>query len=141
LQYNKQGDVYGPSLYTDYVRVYAPANSRLISGWGFSTNGPSARTSDEPGLAMWGGLVKINPSQTKVITLSWYVPNAAAPGKVVAAGQAPYSLLVQRQSGTFNNLKVTITPAAAAATTQGAQPVSFTGVQGANQVISLPPPA
>src|SRR5262249_28397279 len=38
LQYNKQGDVYGPDLYTDYIRVYAPLGSRLISGHGFVTN-------------------------------------------------------------------------------------------------------
>ncbi len=139
LQYNKQGDVYGPDLYTDYVRVYAPLGSQLISGHGFTTNWPSNTTSDEANLAMWGGLVKVEPFQTKVITLSWYVPNVAAPGKAAAAGQSPYTLLVQRQSGTFNNLEVNITPASDAASAQGTQPFSYSGVQSANQAVALPP--
>jgi hypothetical protein len=134
LQYNKQGDVYGPDLYTDYIRLYAPAGSRLLSGGGFVTT----TKSDEPGLAMWGGLLKMNPFQTRVINLSWYTPKMAAPGKEIAAGQPPYTLLVQRQSGTFNDLEVTITPAPDAASAQGTQPVTFSGVQGANQTITLP---
>ncbi|HEU5367031.1 MAG TPA: DUF4012 domain-containing protein [Ktedonobacterales bacterium] len=138
LWYNKQGNVYGPSTYTDYLRVYAAAGSRLLSGSGFTSGWPSSTTSDEPGLAMWGGLVKVQPFQTKVISLTWYTPNVAAPAQKVVAGQSPYTLLVQRQSGTFNKLVVTITPATKAATSQGKQPVSFSGTQSANQEMMLP---
>jgi hypothetical protein len=138
LTYNKRGNVYGPSTYTDYIRVYATAGSQLLSGYGFSSGWPSNTTSDEPGLAMWGGLVKVQPFQTKVISLTWYTPKVAAPVQKVAAGQSPYTLLVQRQSGTFNTLEVTITPAAKAAKTQGKQSISFSGTQRANQEIMLP---
>jgi hypothetical protein len=139
LYYNKQGNVWGPSTYTDYIRVYATAGSRLNYGYGFASGWPSLTRSDEPGLAMWGGLVKVEPFQTKIITLSWYTPNVAAPGKAVGQGQSPYTLLVQRQSGTFNDLEVTITPASDAASVQGTHSVSFSGTQGTNQPISLPP--
>src|SRR5262249_15625194 len=44
LTYNKQGDVYGPTTYSDYLRLYAPAGSRLIFGRGFVTGGPSNTT-------------------------------------------------------------------------------------------------
>jgi hypothetical protein len=152
LNYNKQGDVYGPPTYRDYLRVYATEGSRLISGSGFvhglptnskQTSGftlgpPTETTSDEPGLAMWGGLVLVEPAQTVAITLRWYTPHVAAPAQSVEAGQPPYSLLVQRQSGTFNTLEVRITPSSGAASAQGTQPVSFSGTQSANQMIALP---
>jgi hypothetical protein len=155
LNYNKQGDVYGPSTYRDYLRVYAPAGSRLISGAGFAngiatsskqTTGftlgpPTNTTSDEPGLAMWGGLVLVEPSQAVTITLRWYTPHVAPPATSVEAGQSPYTLLVQRQSGTFNTLEVTITPSSRTASIQGSQSVSFNGTQSANQIIALPAPA
>lgn len=35
LDYQKNGDVYGFDTYRDYVRVYAPLNSRLLAGNGF----------------------------------------------------------------------------------------------------------
>ncbi len=139
LNYQKQGDVYGPSTYRDYIRVYAPAGSWLLYGSGFSQRGsPSNTTSDEPGLAMWGGLILVTPFHTATITLSWYTPNVATPAKSIMLGQPPYTLLVQRQSGTFNELEVTITPSADAASTQGKQQVSFTGIQDSNQSINLP---
>lgn len=152
LNYNKQGDVYGPPTYRDYLRVYAPLGSRLLFGGGFVQNlptgsklttgftlgPPTATNSDEPGLAMWGGLVLVEPSQTATITLRWYTPRVAAPTLSVEAGQPPYALLVQRQSGTFNTLEVTIGPSSRASSAQGTQSVSFRGTQSANQVIALP---
>ncbi|GER91987.1 hypothetical protein KDW_61490 [Dictyobacter vulcani] len=36
LNYQKKGDVYGPDTYQDYVRVYVPKDSTLVSGNGFS---------------------------------------------------------------------------------------------------------
>jgi hypothetical protein len=214
LSYNKQGDVYGFPTYRDYVRVYAPAGSQLISGYGFDSgspmclptpppgfkapkppahphpskyaklpdcsyydpypggglacpaggwatgqpysfdymdssdektpwpidylSGPRNTSSDEQGLTMWGGLVLIPPHCTATITLTWHTLKVAAPGKSIQAGQPPYSLLVQRQSGTFNNLVVTIIPSPKAGATQGKQQVKFSGTLRANQLISLP---
>jgi hypothetical protein len=221
LDYDKKGDVYGYPTYRDYVRIYAPAGSQYISGYGFDSgtpmclpeppggyktppapnpgdptppnpptttskyanlphcsyydpyptgglacpaggwaegrpysfdyfdkdevtpwpidylSGPRNTTSDEPGLTMWGGWVLIPPQCTAYITLSWYTPKVAAPAKKIAAGEAPYSLLVQRQSGTFNDLEVTIIPAPKAANVQGKQQVKFSGSLDTNQLISL----
>jgi hypothetical protein len=138
LWYNKQGNVYGPSTYTDYVRVYARAGSQLISASGFASGWPNNTTSDEAGLAMWGGLLKLQPSQTRTITLSWYTPHVVTTAKTAVAGQSPYTLLVQRQSGTLNALQVMVTPAPDAAHIQGTHPGAYSGTQDANQVVTLP---
>ncbi len=62
---------------------------------------PTNLTSDEPGRAMFGGLVVVPKNCTMTVTLSWYVP---------AMGHDPYALLVQRQAGTFPELDLTILP-------------------------------
>ncbi len=62
---------------------------------------PTNRTSDEPGRAMFAGLVVVPKNCTMTVTLSWYVP---------PMGHGPYALLVQRQAGTFPELDLTILP-------------------------------
>ncbi len=217
LNYNAHGkNIYGYPTYRDYIRVYAPAGSRLISGYGFNSgkamclpyppggyrpwppgeppswwhpspyanlphcsytnpypagglscpaggwaiertfsfdyfdydgltpwpinylSGPTNTASDEPGLVMWGGLVLIPPRCTATITLTWYTPKVAAPAAADTVGQATYSLLVQRQSGTFSTLEVTIIPYAQAAGAAAQQQVKFKGILSTNQLIALP---
>ncbi len=66
------------------------------------TIGPPTNTvSDETGRAMFGGLVVVPKNCTMTVTLSWYVP---------PMGQSAYSLLVQRQAGTFAELDLTALP-------------------------------
>src|SRR5207244_810347 len=61
---------------------------------------PTNHTSDEPGRAMFAGWVVVPKNCTMTVTLSWYVP---------PQGQNhPYTLLVQRQAGTFPELDLTI---------------------------------
>ncbi len=76
------------------------------SAWGalHTVAGPTNTTSDEPGRAMYGGWVIVPKNCTMNVTLSWYVPPMS---------QQPYSLLVQRQAGTFPELDLTILPSAA----------------------------
>ncbi len=62
---------------------------------------PTNRTSDEPGRAMFAGLVVVPKNCTMTVTLSWYVP---------PIGHGPYALLIQRQAGTFPELDLTILP-------------------------------
>lgn len=62
---------------------------------------PTNLTSDEPGRAMFGGWVVVPKNCTMTVTVSWYVP---------PLGTTPYSLQVQRQSGTFPELDLTILP-------------------------------
>ncbi|HET8845109.1 MAG TPA: hypothetical protein VFN35_26780, partial [Ktedonobacteraceae bacterium] len=63
--------------------------------------GPTNTSSDEPGRAMYGGWVIVPKNCTMNVTLSWYVPPLS--------NQA-YSVLVQRQAGTFSDLDLTILP-------------------------------
>ncbi len=62
---------------------------------------PTNFASDESGRAMFGGWVVVPKNCTMTVTLSWYVP---------PIGQAPYTLLVQRQAGTLPELDLTILP-------------------------------
>jgi len=157
LIYNQAGPVYGYDTYYDYLRVYVPPTSQLLSGDGFASGkplcggsygscpingvypngelvcppgqyqpgasppsltgsdggtwmplqtigGPTSTTSDEPGRAMFGGWVIVPKNCTMNVTLSWYVPPLS---------NQPYSLLVQRQAGTFPELDLSILPDAA----------------------------
>ncbi len=63
---------------------------------------PTSFQSDEPGRAMFGGWVIVPKNCTMTVTLSWYVPPAGH--------TTPYTLLVQRQTGTFPELDLTILP-------------------------------
>ncbi len=62
---------------------------------------PTNFVSDEPGRAMFGGWVIVPKNCTMTVTVSWYVP---------PMGTAPYTLLIQRQAGTFPELDLTILP-------------------------------
>ena len=57
--------------------------------------------SDEAQRSMYAGWVLIPKNCDATLTLSWYVP---------PMGHDPYSLLVQRQSGTYPDMDVTILP-------------------------------
>lgn len=63
---------------------------------------PTNFQSDESGRAMFGGWVAVPKNCTMTVTLSWYVPPTGH--------TAPYTLLVQRQAGTFPELDLTILP-------------------------------
>lgn len=182
LVYNQAGPVYGYDAYYDYVRVYVPPNSRLISGDGFATGtplcgggygncpvngvypggeltcptgqyqpgaqapslsgsdgasweplqtigGPTNTTSDEAGRAMYGGWVIVPKNCTMNVTLSWYVPPLS---------QKPYSLLVQRQIGTFPQLDLTILPGATDCTQLHTSGLHFTGVLTRDTSFTIP---
>lgn len=62
---------------------------------------PTNLVSDEPGRAMFGGWVIVPKNCTMTVTVSWYVP---------PMGSTPYTLLVQRQAGTFPELDLTLLP-------------------------------
>lgn len=76
-----------------------------------SVGWPTSTTSDLPGQTMWGGYVFIPSFCTATLNLSWHVANVALPSKSVSAGDAPYTMVVQRQSGTFYQARITIHPA------------------------------
>jgi hypothetical protein len=85
------GEVYGPSIYTDYVRVYVPPGSHLQTQRGWQPKG----TSNAFGREVWAGLFKLPFGQTNTITLTWTVPDAATQ----QARTWHYRYLIQRQAG------------------------------------------
>jgi uncharacterized protein DUF4012 len=99
---------------------------------------PTAQTSDLPGRAMWGGLTETPKNCTSYITLSWYVPHAVKN----KAGQSPYALLVQKQSGYIPTVEITIDDGAL--NIKGLQPFSARSDLVADKLFALqveaPPP-
>ena len=69
-----------------------------------SLGGPTERTSDLPGRAMWGGLTLTPKNCISTITLQWYVPNAVKH----ISGQFSYSILVQKQGGYIPTVQITV---------------------------------
>ncbi|HCI80688.1 MAG TPA: hypothetical protein DHW02_13465, partial [Ktedonobacter sp.] len=82
-----------PQLNDPYANLNHPLNNE---------GPPTNMTSDEVQRAMYAGWVIVPKNCTLTVSLSWYVP---------PMGNAPYSLLVQRQSGTYPLVDVTILPA------------------------------
>lgn len=80
---------------------------------------PTNLVSDEPGRAMFGGWVVVPKNCTMTVTLSWYVP---------PMGSSPYNLLIQRQSGTFPELDLTILPTPGNCTRLKTQGFHFEGL-------------
>ena len=84
------------------------------------TVGPARSvTSDEPGRAMFAGLVIVPKNCTMTVTLCWYVP---------PMGNHPYSLLMQRQAGTFPDVAVTILPSPSSCSILRTQGLYFEGI-------------
>jgi hypothetical protein len=95
--------------------------------------------SDVPGTAMWGGNVVIPIFCTATVTLDWYVPNVTAPSHAVTAQSQPYTLVVQRQGGTFYQADITIHPSGQVAA-QGTKVQHYSEVIGSNTAFTLGKP-
>ncbi|HEX9070148.1 MAG TPA: hypothetical protein VF807_15370, partial [Ktedonobacterales bacterium] len=86
---------------------------------------PPATTSDVPGRAMFGGYVIVPRLCTATVTLDYYVPNVVAPiAADVPKTASPYSLVVDRQGGTFYPMTLTINPSPKMASA-GAKPMQY----------------
>jgi hypothetical protein len=91
--------------YWDYVRVYVPLGSRLLSMQGGDA---VAEVSAEAGKAVFSTLLVVAPGQTRELVLQYELPSsllALLPSDdgvtpVATDGGRPYSLLVQKQAGT-----------------------------------------
>jgi len=89
----------------NYVRVYVPAGSELISSTGFTENDKlfdPARTArpaevyNELGKTVFAGFISIEPHETGTFTLTYKLPQSIKQ----KFDQSSYSLLVQKQPGT-----------------------------------------
>jgi hypothetical protein len=94
------GQIYGRSIYRDYVRVYAPPGSTLQAQIGWERQG----TAQAFGREVWAGLFTLSYGQTHVITLTWTVHGAAQ--KDVHGWH--YQYLLQRQAGALWKLNLHI---------------------------------
>jgi len=92
---------------------------------------PTNLTSDEPGRAMFGGWVIIPKNCTMNVTLSWYVPPPSGHA-------SPYSLLVQRQAGTFPELDLTILPTPGNCAKLNTAGQHFDGIMGEDTTFTVP---
>ena len=96
-----KGDAYGSPLYRDYVRVYVPPRSTLLTQSGWLLLGRS----NAFGHSVWVGFFTLTYGQTRTITLTWTTPGAAQ--KDVKGWH--YYYLIQRQAGARWTLHLQVT--------------------------------
>lgn len=99
--WNTSGQVYGSSLYRDYIRIYVPPGSRLQAQNGWQPRG----TSSAFGHQVWAGFFTLTYGQTRTITLQWSVPGIAT--KDVHGWH--YQFGIQRQAGANWALRLRVT--------------------------------
>ena len=104
-----QGQVYGPSLYRDYVRVYVPPGSILQGQDGWQPRG----TSTAFGREVWAGFFTISYRHENTITLLWKVPGVATRD----GGGWQYQYVIQSQPGAEWNLRLQMQLPSCAVTT------------------------
>jgi hypothetical protein len=100
--------LYGPDRYKTYLRVYVPVGATPGNASGFTTPasaGNQFAASDQPGKAMWAGIVIVQDGAPKTVTLTWSVPHATS----ASAGKTSYAVIYQHQAGSQQTLDVAIT--------------------------------
>ncbi len=102
-----------------YDRQYHPLNQE---------GPPTSMVSDEPQRAMYGGWVLIPKNCTATLSLSWYMP---------PMGHDGYNLLVQRQSGSYPEMNLTILPTPGSCPTLKTTGKYFNTVLNRDQTFSL----
>ncbi|GAC1359395.1 MAG: hypothetical protein NVS2B12_08900 [Ktedonobacteraceae bacterium] len=95
------GESFGYPLYRDYVRVYVPVGSRLLTQDGWQAQGSSTAFSQQ----VWAGFFTLTYQQVKTINLTWSVPHAATRD----SQGWHYQNLVQKQASTLWNIHVQVT--------------------------------
>ena len=95
------GNVYGPYVYRDYVRVYIPPGALVSQQRGWQPNG----TSSAYGRTVLAGSFTLIWRQTVEVHLVWMVPHAASRD----AQGWHYQYQIQRQAGVLWNLHLQVT--------------------------------
>ena len=81
---------------------------------------------------MWGGLTETPKNCISYIKVSWYVPHAVQ----IVKGQPSYTILVQKQSGYYPIIELTIDASAI----KGLKSFKFSGDIYADKAFTLSPP-
>ncbi|OGC50259.1 hypothetical protein A2716_03555 [candidate division WWE3 bacterium RIFCSPHIGHO2_01_FULL_40_23] len=82
-------------VYRDWVRVYAPAGSSLVSTEG-SDGSTEADKGEERGKVYFAGHITLPPNESKTITFKYEIPSSLLKDKL-------YYLYLQKQPGTNND--------------------------------------
>ena len=90
--YNKASEDYAQliKVYRDWIRVYAPAGSKLISLTG--SQDTSLAGGDERGKTYFSGFITLAPYETKEVTFKYSIPGTALRDNV-------YNLYIEKQPG------------------------------------------
>jgi hypothetical protein len=96
----------GPDRYLDYLRVYTPPGSHLVSFDGFNGGMMQLNQSDQPGRQMWAGSLNIPDGTLYSLHFVWSVPHAATQD---ASGYWIYPVQEQHQPGSDQVLKLSVT--------------------------------
>jgi serine/threonine protein kinase len=99
--WSKSGTLFGPPVYSDYARVYAPPGSVLHVQQGWQPQGTNEAFKHE----VWAASFNLTSGQTLTATLSWTEKGMV---KKDATGWH-YQYLIQRQAGTNWAMKVAVT--------------------------------
>src|SRR6266487_2187004 len=94
------GPIYGGSQYRDFIHVYVPPGSTLLSQVGWQPRGTSNSFNRE----VWMGYFTLNYGQTGTITLVWKVPAVAQMNQ----GSWHYQYAIQRQAGILRKLNLQV---------------------------------
>jgi len=94
------GPVYGGSQYQDFIHVYVPPDSTLLSQDGWQPRGTGNAFNRE----VWMGYFTLNYGQTGAITLVWKVPAAARKNQ----SGWHYQYTIQRQAGILRELNLQV---------------------------------
>ncbi|MFC1756065.1 DUF4012 domain-containing protein [Patescibacteria group bacterium] len=89
--YEQPGEEYGPFIkrFKDWVRVYAPFNSELMS---IDGSEDETGTGEEKNKTYYHAYIELGPGEKKELTFKYYLPD-----EVVKDGK--YTLLIQKQPG------------------------------------------
>lgn len=90
-KYDQPGDEYAPFVkrFRDWVRVYTPANTELISIDGSEDETGSGEERDKK---YYSGYIELGPGETKNMAFKYYLPEGVITGN-------NYNLLIQKQPG------------------------------------------
>jgi len=89
--------------FRDWVRVYVPSGSELISAEGIED---SFGGGSEKGKNYFDGFLTLGPDETKTVVFKYYLPDG-----IVVSGE-PYTLLIQKQPGIVSETHTVQVPGA-----------------------------
>ena len=103
------GQNYGNPMYRDFVHIYVPPGSELLTQDGWQPRGTSNAFNRE----VWMGYFELSYGQTRTVTLVWKVPAAASKDH----SGWHYQYIIQRQAGVLWKLNLQVTLPSCAAQT------------------------